>query len=205
MCSSSRIGRVFLLALACLLCQAKQAASQTIEAMVYYTQTSSSGPSTCNTVAKYDGVNQSGTTQLIALSSGQKIYICGYTIFSPSTTAVAQLVYGTGTNCATGQSGLTPAYQLTAQKPIIDGRPFVHGLQTASGQALCLIASSVNSGYTYYRSITISYSKVSTVNNTNLTNFPVLISGAYSYLATTANSGVINNTATLNGHTVPAD
>lgn len=41
--------------------------------------------------------------------------------------------------------------------------------------------------------ITINSSYVSTVNHTNLTNFPFLFSGTYSYLATTANGGYVQN------------
>jgi hypothetical protein len=66
------------------------------------------------------------------------------------------------------------------------------------------VQSSLN-GYAYIRSITIDHTKVGTVNNTDQTNFPVLINGTYSYLATVANSGQIQNTVALNGQTVPAD
>ena len=51
-------------------------------------------------------------------------------------------------------------------------------------------------GYTYSRSITIYHAKVS---NTDQSNFPVLISGTYSYLATTANGGNVQNS---NGYDV---
>jgi hypothetical protein len=46
------------------------------------------------------------------------------------------------------------------------------------------------SGYAYQRSITIDHTKVP---NTNQSNFPVLISGTYSYLATVANGGNVQN------------
>lgn len=45
-------------------------------------------------------------------------------------------------------------------------------------------------GYTYRRTITIDHTKVP---NTVQTNFPVLISGTYSYLATVANGGKVEN------------
>ena len=47
-----------------------------------------------------------------------------------------------------------------------------------------------SNGYANQRTITISHSKVP---NTDQTNFPVLISGTYSYLATTSNSGNVTN------------
>jgi hypothetical protein len=59
--------------------------------------------------------------------------------------------------------------------------------------------------YVYARTITIDHTKVATVGNTDQTNFPVLVSGTYSYLATQANGGKIQNTVSLNGQTVPAD
>jgi hypothetical protein len=46
------------------------------------------------------------------------------------------------------------------------------------------------SGYSYSRSITINHTKVP---NTDQTNFPVLIAGTYSYLATTGNGGNVTN------------
>jgi hypothetical protein len=45
-------------------------------------------------------------------------------------------------------------------------------------------------GYSYRRAITIDHTKVA---NTDQSNFPVLVSGTYSYLATVANGGKITN------------
>jgi RHS repeat-associated protein len=47
-----------------------------------------------------------------------------------------------------------------------------------------------SNGYSYRRAITIDHTKVP---NTDQTNFPVLISGTYSYLKTTANKGNVTN------------
>jgi hypothetical protein len=51
-------------------------------------------------------------------------------------------------------------------------------------------------GYSYQRTLTIDYNKVP---NTDQTNFPLLISGTYSYLATAANGGNVQN---ANGYDV---
>ena len=51
-------------------------------------------------------------------------------------------------------------------------------------------------GYGYQRAITISHTNVP---NTDQANFPVLISGTYSYLATTSNGGNVTN---LNGYDI---
>jgi RHS repeat-associated protein len=51
-------------------------------------------------------------------------------------------------------------------------------------------AQSWSNGYAFRRAITIDHTKVS---NTDQTNFPVLISGTYSYLATVSNGGNVTN------------
>jgi hypothetical protein len=72
---------------------------------------------------------------------------------------------------------------------------------------LCLAGSAGANpyGYNYYRTITVDHTQVGTVNNTDQTSFPVVISGTYGYLATGANGGQIQQTTTLNGQTVPVD
>jgi hypothetical protein len=45
-------------------------------------------------------------------------------------------------------------------------------------------------GYSYQRTITINYTEI---GSSNLTNFPLLIDGTYSYLATVANGGRVQN------------
>jgi YD repeat-containing protein len=56
--------------------------------------------------------------------------------------------------------------------------------------------SAAFNGFTYQRSLTIDHSKVP---DTDQSNFPVLISGPYSYLATVANGGKVQN---ANGYDV---
>jgi len=53
-----------------------------------------------------------------------------------------------------------------------------------------VVASGTNATFGYQRSITIAHSQVP---NTDQTNFPVLIQGIYSYLATAANGGHVQN------------
>lgn len=81
------------------------------------------------------------TTQIIALGSGQQIRVCAYAI-QGSTTATAttlKLVYGTGTNCATGTTSLTPAWSLPATTPafLSQGHGVGELFQTPAGDALC--------------------------------------------------------------------
>jgi hypothetical protein len=53
-------------------------------------------------------------------------------------------------------------------------------------------AGTCGNSYTYSRTITIDHAKVP---NTDQTNFPLLFTGTYSYLATAANGGQVQNTA----------
>jgi len=62
--------------------------------------------------------------------------------------------------------------------------------------ALAAAALFQGNGYSYRRAITIDHTKVP---NTDQSNFPVLISGTYSYLATVPNSGNVQN---ANGYDV---
>lgn len=96
-------------------------------------------PVQCNKSAVYD-TNANGLTELVALSAGKQIYVCGYTINSGGTVNVA-LKYGTGTACATGTTSLTPAYSMVAQEVITDSSPFFRGLNVPAGNALCLSTS----------------------------------------------------------------
>ncbi len=99
------------------------------------------------------------TTQFVALAAGQKIRVCAYQI-QGSTTATAtsfRFVYGTGANCATGTTNITPAWSLAANGA--NAQSFInHGMgagelfQTAAGNALCgtnSAAGTVNIFITY--------------------------------------------------------
>jgi hypothetical protein len=79
----------------------------------------------------------SGDTQLVALSSGKTIYICGMEGVA-SGTVTAQLEYGTGTNCATGKTAITDAMDFIANTGIVSRAPFWSGMKTAASNALCL-------------------------------------------------------------------
>jgi hypothetical protein len=97
----------------------------------------------CDNTAVYDaGTN--GSTQLVALTSGQTIYVCGFQISTSQSTSVnVNLRYGTGTNCATGATNITPSYALQAAAstgPIgmVVMTPGFTGLKTAASNALCI-------------------------------------------------------------------
>jgi hypothetical protein len=88
----------------------------------------------------------STTTQVIAASGSTKIRICSFDI-NPSTATAgsADIVYGTGTNCATGITTLTGAYTLPAAA-VVDITPATLSatspLTTPASQAVCVRAAS---------------------------------------------------------------
>lgn len=62
---------------------------------------------------------------------------------------------------------------------------------TTSAGNLTLSSNWTNSGYKYRRSLTVDAAQVA--GSSNLTDFTVLVSGTYSYLATTGNGGKVTN------------
>lgn len=101
----------------------------------------------CDSYAFYDA-STNGATQLVALSSTKVIYVCGYSFTSSSTTAnTLKLVYGTGSNCATGQTAMTPGTVLQAATStgpvgkVIPPTGDVNGLKTAASNALCVLTN----------------------------------------------------------------
>ena len=104
---------------------------------------------------------------------------------------------GSGSSVSTSGNLLTLTLALTFQ-PAFQGAKTIYMQATNPSGTIAWQASgswTVPSGssgnpYAYSRSITISHAKVP---NTDQTNFPVLISGVYSYLATTANGGQVQN------------
>lgn len=97
------------------------------------------------------------TTQIVALVSGQKVRVCAYAIqgSTTSTATTLKLVYGTGTNCASGTTSITPAWNMPASStalPFSEGHGAGEIMQTAAGDALCATSSAagtVNIHVTY--------------------------------------------------------
>lgn len=85
------------------------------------------------------GVTTAGTAalQIVALSGSTKIYICSLTVIGQSgTTPTFSLVQGTGTNCATGQTVVVPAFATPANTLFPFANPVSAGV---AGNALCYL------------------------------------------------------------------
>jgi hypothetical protein len=85
-------------------------------------------------------VSTATTTQMVSLASGKTIYICGF-LLNGGGAATAKLVYGTGTNCATGLTSLTPAFTLASGTSLTFGGGVGYVAKTIAGNALCITNS----------------------------------------------------------------
>lgn len=82
----------------------------------------------------------SGNTELVALTADDIVYICGYNFMS-SGAADVRLVYGTGTACATGETGITGLYPLIAQTGIAVPNGGAVQAKGAVSNAVCIESS----------------------------------------------------------------
>lgn len=79
------------------------------------------------------------TTELVALTSTQIIRVCSFVITS-SLAGTASFVYGTGTNCGTGQIAITGAMTMAIATPIQISAANGSVMRTIASNALCLTA-----------------------------------------------------------------
>ena len=85
-------------------------------------------------------ISTATTAEVVALSSGKKIYVTGWDAIANGTTTF-KWVYGTGTNCGTGTTDLTDAYDLTAQAGLSRGTGLGPILVVPASNALCAVDS----------------------------------------------------------------
>jgi hypothetical protein len=105
----------------------------------------------CDHFTRFGDINTPTTTELVPLSAGKTIYLCGFHMIASGATT-ATLVYGTGTNCGTGPTNITDDFDLTAQVGIVDHGAVWHGMKTAVSNALCIKNSAAfkNAGGVYW-------------------------------------------------------
>jgi hypothetical protein len=84
-------------------------------------------------------IASSTTTQLIALSAGQTIFVCGFVVTDVGTTPTFQFEYGTGASCGTGTTTLSGAIAPTSAQPVFYGGGEMTIFATASANALCIV------------------------------------------------------------------
>jgi hypothetical protein len=81
-----------------------------------------------------------GDLELVGATASQVIYVCGYKVVAGGTVSV-RLIYGTGSNCATGQTGLEGAIPLVANSGFLEPNTGAVQTKTPAGQALCIETS----------------------------------------------------------------
>lgn len=81
----------------------------------------------------------SGTTgQLVAITTGSTVYVCGFVISGDTLATTAQFVTGTGTTCGTGTVNLTGAMRLCDECAIAIGSGVGIVFQGNFNGAVCL-------------------------------------------------------------------
>lgn len=73
-----------------------------------------------------------------AAGTTRQIGICGYMLVASGNAATFQLVYGTGTNCANGQTPLSPIIAISNSTSLVNRNPYIVE-NTPAGQGLCVI------------------------------------------------------------------
>jgi len=80
------------------------------------------------------------TTQLVGAVNGNSILVTSWDVMDGAAETF-QLVYGTGSNCASGQQALTGPYPMIAQAGIAKGNGAGVILRVPQGNALCAVKS----------------------------------------------------------------
>jgi hypothetical protein len=100
------------------------------------------GQLTCSKTAFYDA-STNGLTKIItaATTGSDRIYICGYTVNVGAAAVNVALKYGTGTNCATNTTSLTPTWVLPIAGQLIEQHDIWTGLVVPLQTDLCVFTS----------------------------------------------------------------
>src|SRR5258708_6228661 len=157
------------------------------------------GATTGNVVVHASGVDSNGSSFTVVAAPN-------ITSLSPTTGAVGSSVTITGTNFGTTQGTGTVAFNGTTATSIgswtatsivatvpagaTTGNVVVTVGGVSSNGAAFTVSSGYPNGYQYRRTVVLGHANVP---NTDQTDFPVLISGVYSYLATVGNGGLVQS------------
>lgn len=102
------------------------------------------GIKTCDSSATYDA-STNGKTTIVAGVSGRKTYICGYIIGTGSSATNVSIGSGTGANCGSTYTAITPAFQLPANGLAGMNSSYWNGLATlTAADNLCVSTSAGN-------------------------------------------------------------
>ena len=81
------------------------------------------------------------TTQIAPTANdrqvGNEIFVCGFSAVAGAADAFT-FAYGSGTNCGTGTTNISPSFSLAANGIMMDNSPFFRGLSVPAGNNLCV-------------------------------------------------------------------
>jgi len=96
----------------------------------------------CNQLV-FQAASTAALATIFAGTAGKTTFVCGWHVTnSAGTVSTFQLSSGTGTNCATTNTNITPAFNVTSAAPSTDHVEFAT-LSLTPGNNLCIISSSV--------------------------------------------------------------
>lgn len=99
------------------------------------------GPPVHCTLSVIINTASAATTQLVAAVAGQAIHICGF-IFQSAAATTGKLVSGTGVNCGTNTTDLTPPFVFTTTPHAVPfGNPVGLLKRATVSHALCVTNS----------------------------------------------------------------
>lgn len=100
----------------------------------------------CNQFVSFTGT--AAEAQILAAATGKTTVICGWHVTSTSaTTTTFQLFAGSGTNCGTGSTTITPPLNVTLSAPSADHIDYASLSYPSPNNALCVNApASVTGG-----------------------------------------------------------
>lgn len=108
------------------------------------------GITTCDSQAFLD-MTTATTTEIVALTASRKVFVC-YWLVESNGTAVVTFKRGTGTNCGTGTTTISPAWDLTAQTGFSGGSGVgVVFDNLNAGDALCVTSSAAVNVHVFMR------------------------------------------------------
>lgn len=105
--------------------------------------------SACDDPSKVSNANidisTSGNNEIVALTSSQIIYVCGFDLIADGAAVDVQWIYGTGTACATGETDMrTYPFDSTNGFGLTVSNGGAVQFKTASSNALCIELSGAN-------------------------------------------------------------
>lgn len=103
-------------------------------------QAQSPFPSVVSQASVSIAITTAANTKLVTAVSGKAVYITNYLIVANGT-GNFQLVYGTGTNCATGQTALTGALNLVAGSIVSTGNGMAPIIVVPQSVDVCAVTS----------------------------------------------------------------